>query len=220
MKLISYKCMYKEEAINTWTHGIGMVGGLIACIFLSISAFKTQNDWIILSILIYCLSLMSSYISSTFYHGSSIPSHKHFLRKFDHSAIFIFIAGSYTPFTLITLRNEGAWGWALFSIVWGAAIIGVLLSFLKMKKSSNLKTICYLAMGWVVIIAFKPLLHTLQLNNSMNVLYWLIGGGLFYTIGSVFFFLDKYKYMHPLWHIFVMGGTACHFWAIYLLTRL
>lgn len=213
------KDIHKEEIANTFTHGTGMAAGIVACIFLITAAFHTGNGWIIASILIYSVSMLSSYVSSTFYHGSYNPFHKHCLRKFDHSAIFVFIAGSYTPFTLITLRNEGAWGWTLFGIVWGAAIIGILLSFLKMKKSSNLKTICYLAMGWVVVIAFKPLLHALQQSDSMSVLYWLIAGGLFYTVGSIFFFLDKYKYMHPLWHIFVMGGTACHFWSIYLLTE-
>lgn len=217
--MASAKNIHQEEIMNTLTHGAGMVGGLVACIFLVAAAFRTGSGWIIVSILIYSVGMLSSYVSSTFYHGSSNPFHKYFLRKFDHSAIFIFIAGSYTPFTLITLRNEGAWGWTLFGIIWGAAAAGVLLSFLKMKRSSNLKTLCYLAMGWVVVIAFKPLLHALRASDSMDVLYWLVAGGLFYTVGSVFFFLDKHKYMHPLWHIFVMGGTACHFWAIYLLTK-
>lgn len=219
MNTLPTKDLPKEEIANTLTHGTGMIAGLIAAIFLITAAIKTNDPWILISILIYSVGMLSSYVTSTFYHGIQNPFHKQSLRKFDHSAIFIFIAGTYTPFTLVTLRNEGAWGWALFAIVWIAAIAGTLLSFLKMKKSSNLKTICYLAMGWVIVFAVKPLLHTLGQSNSLDVLYWLIGGGAFYTIGSIFFFLDKYKYMHPLWHLFVMGGTICHFWAIYLLTQ-
>lgn len=149
-----------------------------------------------------------SYVTSTFYHASTHARQKRLLRRFDHSAIYLHIAGTYTPFTLVALRQEGYWGWSLFAIVWIAAVVGVWLSFRKMKKKDHLKTVCYLAMGWVVIIAFKPLLHVFRETGSMDVLYWLIGGGLFYTVGSLFFFLDKYKYMHPVWHFFVLEGAS------------
>ena len=122
-------------------------------------------------------------------------------RRFDHGAIYLHIAGTYTPFTLLALRQEGYWGWSLFAVIWFAAVAGVWLSFRKMRKKDHLKTVCYLAMGWVVIIAFKPLLHVFRETGSMDVLYWLIGGGLFYTVGCLFFFLDKYKYMHPVWAV-------------------
>ena len=160
-----------------------------------------------------------SYVTSTFYHASSHARQKRLLRRFDHSAIYLHIAGTYTPFTLVALRQEGYWGWILFAIVWTAAVIGVFLSFKKMKKTDHLKTTCYLAMGWVVIIAFKPLVDVFQRTDSMDVLYWLIGGGLFYTVGCVFYFFDTYKYMHPMWHFFVLGGSVCHFISIYLLIR-
>lgn len=115
----------------------------------------------------------------------------------------------------MALRDEGFWGWGLFITVWLAAVIGVWFSFRRMKKKDNLKTVCYLLMSWVVIIAFKPLIDVFQRTDSMYVLYWLIGGGLFYSLGTIFFFLDKYKYMHSAWHLFVLGGTVCHFIAIY-----
>lgn len=204
-----------EEQANTWTHGIGLAGGLIACAFLLAAALRNGNGWLIASTGVYSFCLLASYLSSTCYHATENPSRKQTFRKFDHSAIYLFIAGSYTPFTLVTLRNTGAWGWTLFAVVWLTAACGVYLSFRKLKKTNHLKTACYLAMGWVIVIAFKPLWQTLQLSGSPDVLFWLVAGGMFYTIGSIFFFLDKYPYMHPLWHLFVMGGSACHFWAIY-----
>ena len=206
----------REEQINTLTHGCGLAAGLIACSFLLVAAFRGGNGWIIASTAIYSFCLLASYASSTCYHASCHPSHKRFLRKFDHSAIYLFIAGSYTPFTLVTLRNEGVWGWLLFATVWGIAAAGIALSFRKLKKTNHLKTICYLVMGWIIVIAFKPLWHVLQSAGALDILYWLVAGGLFYTFGSLFFFLDKYPYMHPLWHLFVMGGSVCHFWAICL----
>ncbi len=167
------------------------------------------------SFAVYALCMTSSYVTSTFYHAASDPKRKCQLRRWDHSAIYLHIAGTYTPFTLVALRDEGFWGWGLFITVWLAAVIGVWFSFRRMKKKDNLKTVCYLLMSWVVIIAFKPLIDVFQRTDSMYVLYWLIGGGLFYSLGTIFFFLDKYKYMHSAWHLFVLGGTVCHFIAIY-----
>ena len=169
-----------------------MLFGITAIIVLMIAGIRTGDPWVIGSFLVYALCMTSSYVTSTFYHAAYNPFRKFRLRRLDHSAIYLHIAGTYTPFTLILLRNESFWGWTLFAIVWLAAIIGVWLSYRQMKRKSNLKTICYLAMGWVVIIAFKPLLDVCQETDSMSVLYWLIGGGLFYSVGTIFFFLDKY----------------------------
>lgn len=214
------KNINREEIANTLTHGLGLAAGLIACLFLLHSAVRNGNGWVIGSTAVYSLGMLASYVTSTFYHGSYNPFHKRMLRKFDHSAIYLFIAGTYTPFTLVLLRNDGAWGWIIFGVVWASAAAGILLSFMRMKKTSHLKTVCYLGMGWVIVFAFKPLLQTLRAAGSLEILYWLVAGGLCYTAGAVFFFLDnRYRYMHPVWHLFVMGGTACHFWAIYLLTR-
>lgn len=208
---------YGEEVANVLTHGAGMTFGIVAIIILLVASVRSGNPWAVGSSLVYALSMTSSYVTSTFYHASANARHKRLLRRLDHSAIYLHIAGTYTPFTLVALRQEGYWGWALFAIVWIAAVIGIALSFRKMRKTDHLKTICYLAMGWVVIIAFKPLLDVCRQTDSMDVLNWLIAGGVFYTIGCIFYALDKYKYMHPIWHFFVLGGSVCHFISIYLL---
>ena len=204
-----------EEVANVLTHGAGMLFGLTAIIVLMIAGIRTGDPWVIGSFAVYALCMTSSYVTSTFYHAASDPKRKCQLRRWDHSAIYLHIAGTYTPFTLVALRDEGFWGWGLFITVWLAAVIGVWFSFRRMKKKDNLKTVCYLLMSWVVIIAFKPLIDVFQRTDSMYVLYWLIGGGLFYSLGTIFFFLDKYKYMHSAWHLLVLGGTVCHFIAIY-----
>lgn len=208
---------YGEEVANVLTHGAGMTFGIVAIIILLVASVRSGNPWAVGSSLVYALSMTSSYVTSTFYHASANARHKRLLRRLDHSAIYLHIAGTYTPFTLVALRQEGYWGWALFAIVWIAAVIGIALSFRKMRKTDHLKTICYLAMGWVVIIAFKPLLDVCRQTDSMDVLNWLIAGGVFYTVGCIFYALDKYKYMHPIWHFFVLGGSVCHFISIYLL---
>lgn len=208
---------YGEEVANVLTHGAGMLFGLVAMILLMVAAVQSGNPWAVASFAVYAVCMTLSYATSTFYHAAVRARRKRLLRRFDHSAIYLHIAGTYTPFTLITLRQEGGWGWGLFAVVWIAAAIGVWLSFRKMKKKDHLKTVCYLAMGWVVAIAFKPLLDVFERTGSMDSLYWLIAGGLSYTAGSLFFFFDKYRYMHPVWHLFVLGGSVCHFIAIYLL---
>ncbi len=208
---------YAEEVANVLTHGAGMLFGIAVSVLLLITSLRSGDPWIVGSFVLYALCMTLSYVTSTFYHASSKARQKYLLRRFDHSAIYLHIAGTYTPFTLVTLRQESYWGWGLFTIVWLAALVGVWLSFRRMRKTDHLKTACYLAMGWVVIIAFRPLIDVLQRMEVMHVLYWLIAGGLFYTVGSIFFSLDKYKYMHPAWHFFVLGGSVCHFIAIYQL---
>ena len=180
---------YGEEVANVLTHGAGMIFGIVAIVLLLIASIRNGNPWAVGSSVVYALSMTLSYVTSTFYHASSHARQKRLLRRFDHSAIYLHIAGTYTPFTLVALRQEGYWGWLLFAIV------------------------------WMVIIAFKPLVDVFQRTDSMDVLYWLIGGGLFYTVGCVFYFFDTYKYMHPMWHFFVLGGSVCHFISIYLLIR-
>lgn len=194
-----------------------MVFGLIAITLLLMKGVESHDPWVIGSLLVYAFCMTSSYVTSTLYHASRNAFRKQRLRRFDHAAIYLHIAGTYTPFTLIALRQEGIWGWMLFAIVWIAAAFGVWISFRHLKRKSNLKTACYLLMGWVVLIAFKPLIEVFQRNDTMPILYWLIAGGVFYSVGTIFFFLDKYKYMHTGWHLFVLMGTICHFLAVYLL---
>ncbi len=206
-----------EEFANVVTHGAGMLFGFIAIWVLMVKAIGTDDPWVMGSFAVYAVCMTLSYVTSTLYHASTADDRKLLFRRFDHSAIFFHIAGTYTPFTLVTLRQEGYWGWLLFTIVWVSAIAGVWLSFRHMKKQSLLKTGCYLLMGWVVVIAFKPLTEVFRQNGQMEVLYFLIAGGLFYSVGTVFFLLDKHRFMHSVWHLFVLGGTVCHFLSVYLL---
>ncbi|MCD8264366.1 MAG: hemolysin III family protein [Tannerellaceae bacterium] len=208
---------YTEEVANMLTHGAGMLFGMVVSGVLLVTSIRSGDPWVMVSFVLYAICMTLSYVTSTFYHASAKAKQKYLLRRFDHSAIYLHIAGTYTPFTLVALRQESFWGWGLFTVVWLAALAGVWLSFRRMRKRDHLKTACYLAMGWVVIIAFKPLMDVLQRMEAMHVLYWLVAGGLFYTVGSIFFSLDKYKYMHPIWHFFVLGGSICHFIAIYQL---
>lgn len=208
--------IYKEELLNTITHGFGVIAGLIASIIMLTHASSTGDHWYLWSTLTFCMTLVILYSSSTIYHSYSGNKLKKLLRKFDHSAIFLFIAGSYTPFTLVTLRDQGFWGWSLFSFIWLAALTGTIISFCYIK-GSIIKTICYLLMGWMVIVAIKPLYNTLLSTDRIEVFYWLIAGGVFYSLGTIFFTLDKLKYMHAIWHLFVLGGSICHFMAIYLI---
>lgn len=213
----SHRQSHREEVANVLTHGVGMMFGIVIICLLMYKAIGSGDPWVIVSFAVYSVCMTSSYVTSTFYHASTNARQKRLLRRFDHGAIYLHIAGTYTPFTLITLRQEAYWGWGLFTLVWIAATIGVWLSFRKMKKKSPLKTICYLLMGWVVVIAFKPLITVFERADSMYILYWLIAGGLCYSLGTIFFALDKHRFMHSVWHLFVLGGTVCHFMAVYLL---
>ncbi len=205
----------KEERYNTQTHAIGVLFGILAGSFLIQKAILSGNYWAIGSDIAFIVFMTLMYLSSALYHFEKNEKKKPLRRKFDHAAIYAQIAGSYTPFTLVVLRENGAWGWTLFGVIWAAAILGISLSFMNLKKGSKLETICYVAMGWVVVIAFKPLIDSLSATNSMNVLWWLIGGGLFYTIGAVLYQFKRIPYMHAIWHLFVLGGSICHFIAIW-----
>lgn len=205
----------REENANTITHAIGIVFGLIAFYLLMQKAIPTGNLWLIFSYITYGLFMTFSYITSTLYHSDKNETRKLRRRKFDHAAIYVHIAGTYTPFTLVVLRNQGLWGWSLFAIIWIAAIAGVFMSFMHLKNASKLETACYVAMGWVVVIAFKPLIDVLSLSGSMNVFWWLVAGGLFYSVGAIIYMLKKIEYMHAIWHLFVLGGSVCHAYAIW-----
>ena len=205
----------KEERYNTYTHAVGIVFGIVAGTFLILKAIHSHNPWAILSDSIFVIFMISMYLASTLYHARRDIKLKEQHRKFDHAAIYTQIAGSYTPFTLVVLRLNGSWGWTLFGIIWTAAVLGVSLSFMNQKKGSKLETICYVAMGWVVVIAFKPLIDSLGATNSISVLYWLIGGGLFYTVGAILYRFKQIPYTHAIFHLFVLGGSICHFIAIW-----
>lgn len=206
-----------EEIYNTYSHAIGIFFGIIGGALLLIKAIQSENNWAIFSDILFVIFLIGMYLASTLYHADTNIDRKRKRRKLDHAAIYTQIAGSYTPFTLIVLRENGAWGWSLFGVIWAAAVLGVSLSFMNLKKGSKLETICYVAMGWVVVVAFKPLIHSLTITNSMPVLYWLVGGGLFYTVGAILYSFKKIQYTHAIFHLFVLGGSICHFVAIWLI---
>ena len=150
------------------------------------------------------------------YHGSRPGKLKELLRKFDHGAIYLHIAGTYTPFTLLVMRHAGGWGWGIFSFVWLSAIVGFILSFKKLKEHSNLETICYIAMGACILVAMKPLMDNLAEMGAGPAFWWLIGGGASYIIGAVFYSLRK-PYMHATFHLFCLGGSIGHIIAIWLI---
>ena len=206
----------KEEQYNTFTHYLGIGFSIIFGGNLIVQkVIPTHNGWAIFSDVIFVVFMTCMYLASVLYHGEKNEFSKLKRRKLDHAAIYTQIAGSYTPFTLIVLRENGAWGWSLFGVIWAAAVLGVSLSFMNKKKGSKLETICYVAMGWVVVIAFKPLIDSLSATNSISVLYWLIAGGLFYTVGAILYRFKQIPYTHAIFHLFVLGGTVCHFIAIW-----
>lgn len=173
----------------------------------------------VVGVLAYLFGMLSSYLTSTLYHASTYEKRKETLRKFDHGAIYLHIAGTYMPFILILLWNDGAWGWALLSFISLAAIIGVTASFIHLKGHSNLETVCYVIMGCSIFVAFKPLYDALSLIGQTDSLLWLMGGGASYIIGALFYSWAKKKYMHTIFHLFVLGGSLCHMVAIYLIVK-
>lgn len=207
----------KEEIANTISHGFGILLGIAAAFILIPKAIENNSKWDLISTLIYLGGMLSSYISSTVYHGCRQRNRKLFLQKVDHASIYLHIAGTYTPFTLIVLREEAMWGWGLFAFIWLAALSGTIISFLKKNKHSHIETICFVVMGSAILIAIKPLINTLNPLGQIDALYWLIGGGISYVVGALFYSWTKRAYMHTVFHFFVLGGSICHIIAIYLI---
>ena len=188
-----------EEWANTLSHGIGILLGIVAGYFLLEKASENMEpQWAVACVSVYLAGMLSSYVSSTWYHGSRPGKLKELLRKFDHGAIYLHIAGTYTPFTLLVLRHAGGWGWGIFAFVWLSAIAGFILSFKKLKEHSNLETACYVGMGACILVAMKPLLDHLAELGATTAFWWLIGGGVSYIVGAVFLFIAQTVY-------------ACHF---------
>lgn len=209
MNLKSKKYLFFDELVNSITHGIGAVLGIVALVILIVSASLHGTIWHIVSFSIYGASLVILYTASTLFHSARNIRLKYKLNKLDHAAIFLLIAGTYTPFTLVTLR--GPWGWSIFGVIWGIAILGVLSKIFFMSQTRNYAAYVYLAMGWVIVVAIKPLVA----NLAMGGLVWLGVGGLFYCLGVIFFLWKKLPFSHGIWHLFVLGGSISHFVAIY-----
>ncbi|WP_165024275.1 PAQR family membrane homeostasis protein TrhA [Dysgonomonas sp. ZJ279] len=204
-----------EETANAISHGVGILIGLIAGWFMIAAAIQNGDPWAIGSVSIYLFGMLASYVTSTWYHSCRHEKRKALLRKFDHSAIYLHIAGTYSPFTLLILRDVGAWGWSLFAFVWVSAILGLIASFKKLKDHSHLETICFVVMGASILVAFKPLQETLAPMGLVSTLYWIIAGGVSYVVGALFYSWKKRRYMHTVFHLFVLGGSICHIMAIY-----
>ncbi|HEY5690619.1 MAG TPA: hemolysin III family protein [Cyclobacteriaceae bacterium] len=193
-----------EEIANSISHGIGALAAVVITPLLIIKAIPLGAAPII-GVSIFGVTMILLYLSSTLYHAFPHSRTKRVFRIFDHSAIFLLIAGTYTPFTLGVLPN--AWGWSLFGIVWTLAIIGVVIKSIQNIGNSKLSIVLYLAMGWLGVIAAKPLIELL----SSWGLIWLLAGGVMYSVGVIFFALDhRIRYSHFIWHLFVLGGTGCH----------
>jgi hemolysin III len=198
-----------EELANSLTHGLGVVITLVIGPGLVVDAVETGDVWRIVAAAIYATTLLLLFTSSMLYHALRSERAKVVFQRIDHAAIYLLIAGTYTPFTLVTLR--GAWGWTLFGIIWGLAIVGVSLKGTFGARLPALSTGVYLAMGWLIVIALRPLLMHVPIHGIL----WLVAGGLLYTGGVVFYVADKkYRYAHALWHLFVLAGSMAHFCAI------
>lgn len=197
-----------DELANSVTHGIGLGLSIAGFAALLVLAIARGGAWQIASCAIYGVTLICVYASSTLYHGLPSRRLKRIFRIFDHSAIFLLIAGTYTPFLLVNLR--GGWGWSLLGIVWGLAAVGIVLKVWFVDRHPILSTGVYVLMGWLALIAVKPLFQAVPTIG----LIWLLAGGLMYTVGVVFYAWKRIPYNHVVWHLFVMAGSACHYFAV------
>lgn len=199
----------KEEQLNAWTHALGSVLGIIALIYL-VDRINTIKPWHLFSVIIYGLSIIILFSASTAYHSVKSEKQKHYFRIIDHISIYLLIAGTYTPVLLITLDHS--LGWALFYTVWGIAAFGVILKLFFTGKFEVFSTLLYLVMGWLIIFDFSNLSNAIGPDGIL----WLFAGGMFYTIGIIFYAIQRIPYNHVIWHLFVLGGAICHFFMIYL----
>ncbi len=201
--------MYEGERFNGISHLVGAMGAAVGLVALVMVAVQQGDPWKIVSFSIYGTTLLMLYTFSTLYHSLRGRAKKIF-RMLDHHSIYLLIAGTYTPFTLVTIRGD--WGWWLFGVIWGLAAIGIVLDSLPKKGSRILPIVIYLVMGWLCVIALKPLLQVLPMNGF----YWLLAGGIFYTVGVVFYALDaKVRHFHGVWHLFVLAGSISHYITIF-----
>ena len=197
-----------EEIANSISHGVGLVAAIVAFPFVVMAAAARGSTSGIIAASIFATTMVLLYLSSTIFHALPEGRAKRVFQVLDHAAIFLLIAGTYTPFTLGVLH--GVWGWTLFGIVWSVAAVGIVLKSIGGVRYNTISTWAYLAMGWVVVIAAERLWTLMPAWG----LFWLFAGGLAYTLGAVFFLLERIRYFHFAWHLFVVAGTACHVVAV------
>lgn len=201
----------QEEIANVLTHGLGLILSIIGCITLLIVASVQGETRGIVAALLYGLTLVALYATSTLYHAFRSPKLKRILRIADHCSIFIFIAGTYSPFTLVSLQSS-AWGWVLFIIIWSIALAGVTLKLFFTGRYKVLSTIVYVAMGWLALLAIQPLLEHVPASG----MWWVLAGGLVYSAGSGLYLWKRLPFNHAFWHVCVLAGSICHYVAIVL----
>ena len=205
------KYSLSEELLNGISHGLGALFGIVGTVLCIVKAANTGDPWRIVSGSIFGVTVLLLYLMSCLYHALKVNMAKRVFRVIDHCTIFLLIAGTYTPFTLVTLR--GTVGWVLFGIVWGMAVLGITLNAVNLKKFSKISVACYLVMGWAIIAAFQPLAEALA-PQGVSLLIW---GGIAYTVGAILYGIGaKVKYFHSVFHFFCLAGTVLHFFAIYL----
>lgn len=197
-----------EEIFNAVSHGAGGLLSIAGTVVLIVLCAVYSDAWSVISACVYGASLIILYTMSTLYHAITNEKAKKFFRVMDHNTIFFLIAGTYTPFTLFTLR--GKLGWILFGIVWGSALIGIILNSIDLEKFRKPSVVCYILMGWVIIIAVKPMLNSLP---GLSLVFLLLGG-IFYTVGVIFYSLKKIKWFHSVWHLFTVAGSVLHYFSV------
>ena len=196
------------ELANAITHGIGIFIGIAVLVILVVFASLRKGGWEIVSVAIYGSTFIMLYLGSTLYHSARNPRTRRILKIIDHSAIYLLIAGTYTPLALVPLR--GALGWSIFGAIWGSALIGIFFKVFFTGRFKAVSLISYLFMGWFCVVAIKPLYQELTTAGFV----FLVAGGLCYSVGSVFYAMKSLKWSHPVWHLFVLAGSLCHFFSI------
>jgi len=197
-----------EEIANTVSHALGLLATLVGVPFLISHAVRRGSTATVVGTSIFACTIVLLYLTSTLYHAMPRTRAKRVFRMLDHEAIFLFIAGTYTPFTLGVLR--GVWGWSILGVVWSLAVVGIVLNAVGGMRYRRFSTGIYLGMGWLMLIAIRPL----WLRLPVSGLLWLLAGGLAYTVGVAFFAAKRIPYSHLIWHLFVLVGTSCHFIAV------
>ena len=197
-----------EEIANAVTHGVGALLSIVALIALVSIAAVWGTHWHLASAIVYGTTMFLLYMASTLYHAITHPKARHVFKIIDHAGIYLLIAGTYTPFTLVTIRNDG--GWYLFAVVWTLALIGIAAEAFWVYRPKWLSAVVYLAMGWLALAMVRPLLQSLEPGG----VWLLVAGGLAYTLGTVFYVLKRVRYMHAVWHLWVLAGTVLHFLAV------
>ncbi|MGB3851963.1 MAG: hemolysin III family protein [Tunicatimonas sp.] len=199
---------FREEIANSITHGLGAALSIAGLTILVVWAAQYGNVWHVVSVSIYGSSLIVLYLASTLYHSFRQPRVKRIFKVADHAAIYGLIAGTYTPFMLVNLR--GPWGWSLFGTIWGLALAGILFKLFFTGRFERVSLVIYLLMGWLCVVAVKPMVAEIATGG----LLWLIAGGLSYSLGVVFYRWESLRYHHAIWHVFVLAGSICHFFAV------